>query len=111
MIASIEPDELALVLADDTTPVQLIDVRERQEVEIVAIPQFWVLPLSESHDWVERVMMQFDRDCKTIVMCHHGIRSLHLCQWLQAQGFTDVYNVSGGIDAYAVRVDTSLPRY
>jgi rhodanese-related sulfurtransferase len=56
-------------------------------------------------------MTQFDRDCKTIVMCHHGIRSLHLCQWLEAQGFTDVYNVSGGIDAYAVRVDTSLPRY
>lgn len=111
MIASIEPDELALVLADDTTPVQLIDVRERQEVEIVAIPQFWVLPLSESQDWGDRVMTQFDRDCKTIVMCHHGIRSLHLCQWLEVQGFTDVYNVSGGIDAYAVRVDTSLPRY
>jgi len=111
MIASIAPDELAQVLADDTLPVQLIDVRERQEVEIVAIPQFWVLPLSESGEWVEKLLAQFDRDRKTIVMCHHGIRSLHLCQWLEAKGFTDLYNVSGGIDAYAVRVDRSLPRY
>ncbi|MGD1900764.1 MAG: rhodanese-like domain-containing protein [Geitlerinemataceae cyanobacterium] len=111
MIDSIAPDELAQVLADDTIPVQLIDVRERQEVEIAALPQFWVLPLSESGEWVDRLLEKFDPNCKTIVMCHHGIRSLHLCQWLEAQGFTDLYNVSGGIDAYAVRVDRSLPRY
>ena len=111
MIPAIEPEELAVLLADETSPVQLIDVRERQEVEIVALPQFWVMPMSESRDWVDRVLTQFDRDGKTIVLCHHGIRSLHLCQWLQTQGFTNVYNVSGGIDAYAVRVDRTLPRY
>lgn len=111
MIPAIEPEELAVLLADETSPVQLIDVRERQEVEIVALPQFWVMPMSESRDWVDQVLTQFDRDGKTIVLCHHGIRSLHLCQWLQTQGFTNVYNVSGGIDAYAVRVDRTLPRY
>ena len=107
MIRSMQPSELAEVLADESLPVQLVDVRERQEVEIVALPQFWVMPMSESREWVDRVLTQFDHDRQTIVMCHHGIRSLHLCQWLEAQGFTDLYNLSGGIDAYAVQVDRS----
>jgi rhodanese-related sulfurtransferase len=39
------------------------------------------------------------------------MRSYRMCQWLQAQGFTDVRNVAGGIDEWALTVDPQLPRY
>jgi rhodanese-related sulfurtransferase len=39
------------------------------------------------------------------------MRSAQMCGWLVEQGFTNVYNISGGIDAYAVMVDTTIPRY
>ncbi|MHC5832212.1 MAG: rhodanese-like domain-containing protein, partial [Nostoc sp.] len=42
---------------------------------------------------------------------HHGIRSAQMCQWLIAQGFTNVQNISGGIDAYSLLVDPSIPQY
>ncbi|MEO0377612.1 MAG: rhodanese-related sulfurtransferase, partial [Cyanobacteria bacterium P01_A01_bin.17] len=42
---------------------------------------------------------------------HHGLRSAQMCQWLMRQGFTDVKNVAGGIDAYTRKVDPTLPRY
>jgi len=45
------------------------------------------------------------------VLCHHGIRSGQMCQWLRSQGFTAVRNITGGIDAYSQQVDASVPRY
>jgi len=90
---------------------QLIDVREREEVALVALPGFTVLPLSESGQWVPTIGDRFDPHAETVVMCHHGGRSAQMCQWLMAQGFTQVKNLTGGIDAYAARVDPTLPRY
>ena len=92
-------------------PVQLIDVREPQEVAIAALPNFLVLPLSQYADWADRVITELDPTVETIVMCHHGMRSAQMCQWLQRQGFENVKNLAGGIDAYACSVDPSLPRY
>ncbi|MDW8452067.1 MAG: hypothetical protein RML39_01250 [Oscillatoriaceae cyanobacterium SKYGB_i_bin93] len=46
-----------------------------------------------------------------MVLCHHGIRSAYMCKWLSQQGFTNVKNVVGGIDAYALAVDPKVPRY
>jgi rhodanese-related sulfurtransferase len=46
-----------------------------------------------------------------VVYCHHGIRSLHGMSALQAAGFKQVYNLSGGIDLWSVEVDSSMPRY
>lgn len=49
---------------------------------------------------------------ETIVLCHHGVRSRNVAEWLVRQaGFTEVYNVTGGIDLYARKVEKSLPRY
>ena len=92
-------------------PVQLIDVREPQEVEIAALPDFIVLPLSQYADWADKILVELDPTVETIVMCHHGLRSAQMCQWLQRQGFENVKNLSGGIDAYACAVDPALPRY
>ncbi|PLZ34411.1 rhodanese-related sulfurtransferase, partial [Fischerella thermalis WC559] len=54
---------------------------------------------------------RLDPDAETLVLCHHGIRSAQMCQWLVNQGFTNVKNISGGIDAYSMLVDPSIPVY
>ncbi|KKJ01445.1 rhodanese-like domain-containing protein [Prochlorothrix hollandica] len=95
---------------DSPTP-QLIDVREPGEVALVSLPGFTVLPLSQAEQWMGTIGDRLDPHQETIVMCHHGGRSAQMCQWLLSQGFTDVKNLVGGIDAYAVVVDPSLPRY
>ncbi|TVQ19214.1 MAG: rhodanese-related sulfurtransferase [Leptolyngbya sp. DLM2.Bin15] len=92
-------------------PLQLIDVREPQEVAIAHLEGFMNLPLSQFEDWSGQVLAQLDPDTETIVMCHHGMRSAHMCQWLAHQGFTHVKNLAGGIAAYAIRVDPSIPQY
>lgn len=91
--------------------VQLIDVREPWELERAAIAGFANLPLSAFAEWETQIYQHFDVDTETIVMCHHGIRSAQMCQWLRQQGFTQVKNLVGGIDAYAIQVDASTPRY
>jgi len=91
--------------------VQLIDVREPWEVDRAAIAGFVNLRLSTFGEWESQIHQRFDLDTETIVMCHHGIRSAQMCQWLRQQGFTDARNLVGGIDAFSCQVDASIPRY
>ena len=107
----ISVQELAQKIAEQSELVQLIDVREPQETDYAALPGFVVLPLSQFPQWRETITTRFNPDLETIVLCHHGIRSAQMCQWLQEQGFIQVANVSGGIDAYSRMVDRSIPRY
>jgi rhodanese-related sulfurtransferase len=92
-------------------PLQLIDVREPQEIAIAQVDGFVNLPLSQFQAWSGNIQSQFDPDAETVVMCHHGIRSAQMCQWLMQQGFTNVKNLSGGIAAYASAIDPSIPQY
>ncbi|MEM0979306.1 MAG: rhodanese-like domain-containing protein [Cyanobacteria bacterium P01_H01_bin.58] len=110
-IETVDVETLARKLSAATEDLQLIDVREPWEVETAAIAGFQNLPLSEFQRWAEQIHSQFAQDAETIVMCHHGMRSAQMCQWLVSQGFSQVKNLSGGIDAYSVLVDPSVPRY
>ena len=110
-IPQISVDELAVRLADRDSSLQLIDVREPQEVEIACLEGFEVLPLSQSAQWISTIKNHFNPEAETLVMCHHGVRSAQLCQWLMNNGFTNVKNVAGGIDAYSAIVDPTVPRY
>ena len=103
--------ELAQRLADDSTSLQLIDVREPWEIETASLANFVNLPLSEFAQWSEAIEASLDRDRETLVLCHHGMRSAQMCQWLVNQGFSHVKNIAGGIDAYSIAVDPSVPRY
>ena len=107
----IDVNALAATLATESSTVQLIDVREPQELALAAISGFTNLPLSQFSAWQGQIHNQFEMDQETIVLCHHGMRSAQMCQWLVGQGFTQVKNVVGGIDAYALKVDASVPRY
>lgn len=93
---------------------QLIDVREQDEIEKASVKEFQHLPLSEIQKWGPEVMAgeKLEKGKPTIVMCHHGMRSMQVAMFLSGQaGFEDVYNVAGGIDAYARQVDESIGRY
>lgn len=90
---------------------QFIDVRERHEIDLASIPQFEVYPLSSAATWVPTIGDELCMDADTYVLCHAGVRSAHVCRILAAQGWTSLYNVSGGIARWSADVDPSVPQY
>ncbi|MEB3310848.1 MAG: rhodanese-like domain-containing protein [Snowella sp.] len=111
VITEITVQELALRLANKDSDLQLIDVREPHEVAIAHLEGFDVLPLSDFANWSETIQTRYQPRNETLVICHHGMRSDRMCQWLRNIGFTNVKNVVGGIDAYAALVDPKVARY
>ncbi|KAF5751618.1 rhodanese-like/PpiC domain-containing protein 12 isoform X1 [Tripterygium wilfordii] len=112
-LQDIPPSELHVKMQDPqfVEEAQLIDVREPEEVAQASLPSFQVLPLRQFGSWGPEIMNKFDPLKDTYVMCHHGMRSLQVAKWLQTQGFRKVFNVAGGIHAYATNVDQSIPTY
>eukprot|EP00798_Chlamydomonas_sp_ICE-L_P007792 gene7792-984_t len=94
-------------LAED---VQFVDVREQQEWETSKIEGFQLMPLSEFDQWGKNIQATLDPSKETICLCHHGMRSMQMAKFLTGEGFTDVKNVTGGIDSYS-RFDASVPIY
>ena len=93
----------------------LLDVREHVELKHAKISddRLEVLPLSRlAHEGAvalpESVRKQ---DIPVYVICHHGNRSMQVTGWLVSQGYKNVFNVNGGIDEYARRVDSSVGLY
>ena len=110
-LSEIDVERLAILLAESDPSLQLVDVRERNEVAIARIEGFAVYPLSEFEQWSDNILSELEPEAETIVMCHHGMRSAQLCQWLSMRGFSNVHNVRGGIDAYSRLVDSTINRY
>jgi rhodanese-related sulfurtransferase len=94
-------------------PVQLVDVREAQELALAALDQPVIhLPLSRSQEWVAQIPALLDRERPVVVLCHAGVRSWQFASWLiEDQGFEDVWNLEGGIEAWSREVDPTVPRY
>ncbi|XP_072985863.1 rhodanese-like/PpiC domain-containing protein 12, chloroplastic isoform X1 [Typha latifolia] len=113
ILQDIEPEELHLKMQDPcfVEEAQLIDVREPEEVAQASLPGFKVLPLRQFGTWGSVITDEFDPKKDTYVLCHHGVRSMQVAKWLQTQGFNSVFNVSGGIHAYALKADSSIPTY
>ena len=93
--------------------IQLVDVREDEELAMARLPlPVLHLPLSRSGEWMERLDEVLDASRPVAVFCHAGIRSWHFGCWLmQQKGFPQVWNLQGGIDAWSIEVDRSVPRY
>ena len=99
--------ELQRRLASPTPP-RLIDVREPDEWEIARIEGAELLPLSQ---WPALPQAQLDPTEPLLVLCHHGARSARATDFLLRNGFADVTNVAGGIDAWSCEIDPAVPRY
>ncbi|KAL4319261.1 hypothetical protein GQ457_18G005220 [Hibiscus cannabinus] len=113
LLKDIQPEEFHSKIQDPSfvEEAQLIDVREPEEVSQASLPGFQVLPLRQFGSWGPEITTKLDPMKDTYVMCHHGMRSLQVAKWLQTQGFRKVFNLSGGIHAYATKVDPSVPTY
>jgi rhodanese-related sulfurtransferase len=101
------PDECKSYLEQSETRPLLLDVREPWEYQIVHLEDSQLVPMREIPALVETL----DPHQEIIVVCHHGIRSRQVAQFLEHQGFSDVVNLTGGLDAWARHTDTSLPTY
>ena len=106
----IETDVQTLAqLRDSEADFLLLDVREVQEYETAKIDGSMLLPMSEIED---RLGELEDHKAQHIVIhCHHGGRSMKVTQYLRAHGFEKTQNLGGGIDAWSLEVDASVPRY
>lgn len=112
VLSQITVEELAHRLAEgDRSNLQLIDVREPQELALARLEGFENFPLSSFNEWSSQIQTRLNPEAETLVLCHHGVRSAQMCQWLVYQGFSKVKNIAGGIDAYSLLVDRSVPRY
>jgi rhodanese-related sulfurtransferase len=92
---------------DGGDEVVLLDVREHAELAIAAIPSAVHVPMRE----IPGRLAELDRNRPLVVMCHTGRRSLMVAEHLLANGFSRVFNLSGGIDAWSTQLDSQLPRY
>ena len=108
MINTISAVELAAMLKSENPP-RLLDVREDYEFRIASIPGAILLPLGQIPDQVAE--LERLREEPIVVYCHLGVRSLHAIHFLQHAGFTNLMNLSGGIDAWSREVDPNTPRY
>ncbi len=97
--------ELQQLIASDT-PYQLFDVRTPDERAIAHIDGARLLDEEGT-----ALLEGLDRGTMLVFHCHHGGRSASAAKHFADQGFTNVWNVTGGIDAWAREVDSSVPRY
>jgi rhodanese-related sulfurtransferase len=105
---SITASELAGLLKLSDAP-KLLDVREPEEFEIASLPGARLVPLGQIPASIEQIADW--KDEVIVVYCHHGIRSMHAINFLEHAGFTNLANLSGGIDAWSREVDPKTPRY
>lgn len=85
----------------------LLDVREHVEFGICHLPGSQHIPM---HEITQRTN-ELDDDVPLVVICHHGMRSMQVAMYLQRLGFEQLYNLHGGIDAWAREIDASMARY
>jgi len=90
----------------ESTPL-LLDVRQPWEFELCKIEDSVLMPMAQVPDNIDAL----DPMRETVVICHHGIRSRRVGQYLKQAGFDNVINLSGGVAQWAKTVDQNMPTY
>jgi rhodanese-related sulfurtransferase len=107
-MTNLAPAQLAAWLEDAARgkPV-LLDVREPWEYQTCRIAESRHVPMAQ----VPSRLAELDPQAETVVICHHGGRSMQVAMFLEKQGFARVHNLAGGLDAWARSVDPGMPTY
>jgi len=84
----------------------LLDVREDNEIDIASISPHTHIPMGE----IPNRFHELDKDKPHVVMCHSGVRSARVCNYLIEMGY-DVVNFAGGIESWSSEIDPSVPKY
>ena len=104
-------DELAPLCHAQPQRVVLLDVREPWEIAVARLNLDGVptatIPMAE----IPQRMAELDPSQFIVCLCPHGMRSQQVVAFLSRQGFDSVYNLAGGIDAWSLEVDATVPRY
>jgi rhodanese-related sulfurtransferase len=87
--------------------VVLLDVREPEEVALAALPGARYVPMRE----IPSRLGELEHGKPLVIMCHSGVRSRRVAEFLTANGFDRVFNLAGGIDAWSREIDPRIPRY
>lgn len=103
---AISPTELSDLIKAGKSP-YLVDVRSLEETMICNLDNSHLIPLPE----LERRLGELDKNADIVVYCHAGVRSHHAASLMRRNGFRKVRNLTGGITAWALDVDRSMPRY
>lgn len=106
-LQQLPPRALADWLADDRPAPLLLDVREPWEWDRCSLPGSRHLPMNS----VPTHLDSLDPAQPVVVICHHGVRSYQVAHFLDRNGFDAVFNLQGGVDAWAREVDPAMPVY
>ncbi len=104
-VRDLSPAEAAARVRDGS--LTIVDVRPLQERELAAI----ALPYAVLEAGGLEELLAQPHDLALGFLCHHGGRSAQAAEHFRARGFTTVFNIVGGIDAWSQDVDPSVPRY
>ena len=111
MIDQVRPSQLDAWLQAQSGAAVVLDVREPTELATASIqPQGFALvtiPMNE----VPGRLAELDPESAVACLCHHGVRSQRVAMYLTSNGFGQVANIAGGIDAWSLERDTAVPRY
>lgn len=85
----------------------ILDVREDWEVRTARLPDTLHIPMRQ----IPMRLGELPKDAEIVVLCHHGVRSLQVAGFLAQHGYKNLFNLTGGIDAWAKDVDPTMPIY
>lgn len=106
-IDEISAPDAARMLEEQPETTTLLDVREHSELETAALTGALHIPMGD----IPARINELDKSKTIICLCRSGGRSAQVAAYLSQQGYADVRNLSGGINAWSETVDPSIPRY
>lgn len=111
MLTQVRPSEFAGWLQAQPTEPLVLDVREPWEVNVASVQpegfELVVIPMNQ----IPARLAELPQDRPIACLCHHGARSMNVALFLMQQGWSDVANIAGGIDAWSREKDPGVPRY
>lgn len=107
LMQQITPIELKEYMEHTDTPPLLLDVRGHEEYQLCHIVGSKHIPMNE----IPAAYKELNPNQEIVVICHHGLRSATVAEFLHQSGFTKVMNLAGGINAWAQEIDPDMPVY
>lgn len=94
-------------MQNDGTPHAVLDIREPEELTVCIIDGSLTIPMQQVPNELEGL----PREEPLVIVCHHGMRSAMVTDFLRKNGFLNAWNLAGGIDAWARYIEPDMPRY
>ncbi len=107
MIENLTVRDLSARLKNGDAGIVVLDVREPWEIAIASLPGSLNIAMRE----IPARVAELPQDKAIAVLCHHGNRSARVAEFLVRNGFQNVYNIGGGIAAWAQDIDPTTPVY